>query len=164
MLRVSNPLVLRVSDKGLNFIAGFEGFVSHPYNDAAGHATIGYGHLIHYGPVTARDRLRYPAGISRAAALKLLRHDAARAEAGVREYVKRPLKQHEFDALVSFAFNCGVGALQHSTLLRHVNGRYGALSITDDFERWSHAGGVVLAGLLRRRKAEAALFCHGHYH
>jgi GH24 family phage-related lysozyme (muramidase) len=155
--------MLTISDKGLLFIASFEGFRSRPYNDAAGHATIGYGHLMHYGPVTAKDRARYPLGISRAAALKLLRSDAAKAEASVREYVtRRPFKQREFDALCSFTFNCGGGALAHSTLLLDVN-RHRDAAIRADFCRWSHAGGVTLAGLLRRRNAEADMFLHGTY-
>lgn len=159
---------MRLSDKGLAFIAGFEGFVARPYNDAASppNATVGFGHLLHYGPVTVRDRARYPFGISRTAALKLLRADVAKAEHAVNRNVTRPLGQGQFDALVSFTFNCGAGALEHSTLLREVNehlGAKGAHRIRADFMRWTHAGGIKLDGLVLRRQAEAHLYLNGVY-
>lgn len=159
-------LHMRLSDAGLRFIASWEGYRRWPYNDAAGFATIGYGHLLHYSPVNAWDRARYPFGLSVPAALALLRRDCAAAEAGVNQLVTRPLGQGQFDALVSFAFNCGTGGLAHSTLLVDVNrhlGPKGAPAIRADFERWCHAGGVVLPGLLRRREAEANLYLEGKY-
>lgn len=152
-----------ISDRGLAFIARFEGFVARPYNDAAGHATIGYGHLLHLGPVTVRDRIRYPLGLTKGAALKLLRTDAAKAEAGVNAALKVGVVQAQFDALVSFAFNCGVGALQNSTLLQDINGGARPPAIRADFMRWNHAGGRVVPGLTRRRQAEADLFLGSGY-
>ena len=149
-----------ISTRGLQFIANFEGYVPWPYNDPAGHATIGYGHLLHYGPVTRLDRLRYlPTGISKQSALMLLRSDAAKAETGVNAALTVGVVQEQFDALCSFAFNCGVGALQHSTLLADINsGKAAPEIIRADFMRWNHAGAVVLPGLTRRRAAEAKLF------
>ena len=103
-----------VSEKGLEFIGRFEGFRDMPYNDAAvpPNATIGYGHMIHRGPVTVNDRIRYKKGITQANALTLLRADAALAVYAVRRYCKVPLTQPQFDALVSFTFNCGAGAFE----------------------------------------------------
>lgn len=67
------------------------------------------------------------------------------------------LTQGEFDALVDFGYNVGVGALQHSTLLRLLNaGDYAAAAA--EFEKWDRAGGQVVAGLLRRRLAEKVEF------
>lgn len=147
-------------------IGAFEGYRRWPYNDAAGHATIGYGHLLHLGNVTARDRARYPLGLTRGPALRLLRRDCAAAESAVKRYVRRGLKQQAYDALVSFTFNCGGGALAHSTLLRDVNrplGEVTADKIRADFRSWSHAGGMELPGLVRRRLAEAELYLAGKY-
>jgi lysozyme len=153
----------KTSSAGLTFIGNFEGFVPHPYNDPAGHATIGYGHLLHYGPVNVQDRMRYYRGLTRAAGLKLLQADAAKAEHGVNTYLKVGVVQAQFDALVSFAFNCGVGALQHSTLLQDINNRATSAKIRADFGRWNHGGGHVIDGLTRRRTAEANLFLTGKY-
>jgi lysozyme len=150
----------KTSDKAVHFIASFEGFRSLPYNDPAGHATIGYGHLLHLGPVTAFDKKRYPHGISQPAAFKLLRKDIVRYADAVRANVKVKLYQHEFDALVSFAFNVGIGAFRSSTLLRHLNrGDYN--SVPKQLQRWVH--GRVIPGLVRRRKAEALMFSKGKY-
>lgn len=152
------------SDKGVQFIGSFEGYRRWPYNDAAGYATVGYGHLLHYSNVNAKDLLRYHTGLSVPAALKLLRKDCLVAERAVRQSVHTNLKQGAFDALVSFTFNCGAGALSSSRLLKLVNDhKYHSADITSAFVAWDHAGGVELPGLKRRRLAEANLFLTGKY-
>jgi lysozyme len=156
---------VNLSDKGLAFIGGWEGFVGHPYNDAAGNATVGFGHLIHVGPVTEADVQKWGT-LSRDAGLHLLRSDAALAEQAVNQLVTRPLGQGQFDSLTSFTFNVGRGGFQHSTLLQDVNRRLGpagAARLTADFLRWDHAGGVEIPGLRRRRESEARLFLQGDY-
>lgn len=147
-----------VSEKGLEFIARFEGCVLHPYNDPL-NATIGVGHLIHTGVVTAADNKKY-AGFTRADALALLKEDAAKAVAAVNS-LKVNLTQTQFDALVSFAFNCGAGALKGGVLRGLVSKNKNAAMNT--LALYNKAGGKVLAGLVRRRAAEAALFEHGSY-
>jgi lysozyme len=83
--------------------------------------------------------------------------DIAWAEGRVNADVHVPLTQGEFDALVDFVFNCGVGNFEHSTLLKLVNA--GDMNhAAGEFEKWDHCGGVVVAGLLRRRVAEDAEF------
>jgi lysozyme len=78
-------------------------------------------------------------------------------EDAVDRLVAVPLNQNQFDALVSYTYNCGVGALASSTLLKVLNqGKYDQVPI--QLARWVKAGGVTYAGLVRRRKAEAALF------
>lgn len=145
-----------LSDRGVAFIASFEGFRARPYNDPAGHATIGYGHLLHHGGVTNSDRAKWGT-ISQKGGKELLRSDARRFETAVRDLVDVGLNQNQFDALVSFAYNLGSGALAESTLLRKLNkGDYGGAR--REFSRWVYAGGVRLEGLVRRRKAEASLF------
>ena len=146
-----------LSENGLRFIAQWEAFVANPYNDAANHATIGYGHLMHEGPVTDADIRQYPNGITQNQAMGLLRQDAAIAEAAVRDNVTVALNQNQFDALASFTFNVGAGAFRGSTLLREVNaGNFDA--VPDQMGRWVNAGGRRLRGLENRRAAEGALF------
>lgn len=147
---------MRTSARGLGLIAEFEGIVLKPYNDAAGHATIGVGHLLHRGAVTDLDRRAF-LGFDREDAMKLLARDVRAAEAAVNRYVRVPINQHRFDALVSLTFNIGAGALLGSTLLAKLNqGDYPG--VPAQFMRWTRAGGRELAGLVRRRKAEVALW------
>ena len=151
-----------LSPDGAKFIARFEGFRSHMYNDAANHCTIGYGHLVHYGPINGSEPAEFRNGITEQQALDLLRQDAAKAVAAVRECVTVQLNQQQFDALVSFAYNEGGGALASSTLVKMLNqGHYDA--IPDQLGRWNKAGNQVLQGLVTRRAAEGALFTHGKY-
>lgn len=150
-----------VSQAGLNLIASFEGWRAQLYNDVANNATIGYGHLVHAGPISAADRAGpFGKGITQAQGLALLAQDAARMVAAVNQSVKVPLTQNQFDALVSFTYNVGVGAFQGSTLLKKLNaGDYAGAQA--QFAAWNKAGGQVVAGLVRRRAEEAALFGGG---
>jgi lysozyme len=151
-----------LSPKGAQFIAGFEGFRGNLYNDPVGHATIGFGHLVHLGPINGSEPAQFKKGLTRPQALALLRQDATPAATTVARCVKVPLTQAQFDALVSFTFNLGAGALQTSTLLRKVNAReFGA--VPAEFEKWVLASGRKLPGLVRRRTAEARLFTSGKY-
>ncbi|MGB2695190.1 MAG: lysozyme [Dehalococcoidia bacterium] len=147
----------RISDSGLQLIAGFEGLSLLLYNDPVGHCTIGYGHLVHRGPINGSEPAEFRRGITEARALELLRADAASAESAVNGAVQVPLNQHQFDALVSFVYNVGAGALQTSTLLRLLNsGDYDA--VPAQLARWTKASGVELPGLVRRRQAEGQLW------
>ncbi|MCB0871520.1 MAG: lysozyme [Solirubrobacterales bacterium] len=93
------------------FVADFEGFVSCPYADPAGHATIGYGHLLHYGPPTRADRRRWGC-ISEERALKILQRDLLESEQEVFERIgNAPVTHPMITALTSFAFNLGGGYL-----------------------------------------------------
>lgn len=151
------------SKRGVQFIAGWEGFRGQPYNDAANNATIGYGHLLHLGPVTQADTSKWGT-ISRSRALDLLAYDLKVAEAAVNGFVKPPFMfQWRYDAIVSFVFNVGAGAFEHSTLLKLLNGSYLRKGAADELLKWDHAGGHELPGLLNRRKAERRLFLYGRY-
>lgn len=150
---------MRLSGRGALFIAGMEGTVLHPYNDPAGYATIGIGHLLHKSPVTKADKLRWRR-FKAQDAIALLRRDVASCEAAVNR-VKVKLTQDQFDALVSFVFNVGIGAFTESTLLRELNaGHYNAAA--DQLLRWDKAGGRHLPGLTSRRIAERKLFLGRH--
>jgi lysozyme len=155
------PAHRKISDDGLALIAQFEGFVPYAYNDAAGHATVGYGRLLHMGPVTQADRDKYGTKsnpkVSRLQALEWLRRDTKVAEGAIRSTVRVPLRQQEFDALTSLAFNIGGGAFGSSTLVKELNkGHYRRAGL--QILRWNRAGGRVLLGLSRRRRAELDLY------
>ena len=140
---------MTISKAGLTLIKRHEGLRLRADYCAAGVLTIGYGST----GAHVKPRLV----ISEAEADALLLQDVARFEAGVLNAVKVPLTQGQFDALVSFAFNCGIGALQKSTLLRKLNaGNYDA--VPAELMKWTRAGGKVLPGLVRRRREEAALW------
>ena len=139
---------MHISDNGLDLIRRFEGLRLRAYLCPGGVWTIGYGHT---GPdVTPGHR------ISGEEAEALLRDDAARFDAGVGA-IAGTCTQGQHDALVSFAFNLGLGALMSSTLLKkHKAGdSEGAAA---EFGRWIHAKGKVLPGLVKRRVVEAQLY------
>lgn len=139
----------RTNQKGVDLIKGFEGLRLSPYKDPVGLLTVGYGHLVktgeHFGTLTEAE------------AETLLRADLHEAESAVERLVKAPLTDNQFAALVSFTFNCGGGNLGKSTLLKKLNAKdYAGASF--EFLKWNKAGGRVLAGLVRRRRAEMELF------
>lgn len=157
-------LAFDISRKGVDFIARWEGLEKNLYNDAAGHCTIGYGHLVHMGNCSGNEPANFQAGITQHEALAILRQDAQVAVKGVRNNVQAPLAQYEFDSLVSFTFNLGVGNLRRSTLLRRLNGGLFQRNLVPlEFQSWVYAGGTILQGLVSRRKSEAILFTYGRY-
>jgi lysozyme len=144
---------MKTGKEGIELIKAFEGFRGRKYYCAAGEPTIGYGHVILKG----EERL-HTATISEQEGELLLQRDLFKFEAHVKRLVKVRLTQPQFDALVSFAYNCGPANLERSTLLKKVNANPNDKSIAYEFSRWNKAGGKVLNGLTRRRKAEADLY------
>ena len=139
---------MKISANGIGLLIHFEGFRDKAYRDSGGVWTIGYGSTkgVHAGQRITRDQ----------AAIRLA-DDVAKAEADVSLLVNVPLTQGQFDALVSFVYNLGAGALARSTLIRRLNsGDYSGAA--DEFMKWVKAGGRRLQGLVRRRAAERALF------
>ena len=150
-----------VTDEGLALIKRFEGFSPTIYVCPGGWPTIGYGHVVREG-----ERERFAGGIDEPAAERCRFATASAktkprtcsaatplAERAVLRLIAVPLTDGQFDALVSFAFNLGGGALQRSTLRRKVNREEHAL-VPAEFMRWVWAGGRKLKGLVRRREAE----------
>ena len=136
------------SRAGLGLIQTFEGCKLSAYLCPAGVPTIGYGR-------TTGVKLGQTITQAQADAWLLEEYDGF--ERKVRALVKVPLTANQLGALVSFAYNVGTGALGSSTLLRLLNkGDYAGAAL--QFARWNKAGGRVLNGLPRRRKAEADLF------
>jgi lysozyme len=139
---------LRTSDAGIALIKRFESFCANLYRCPAGKPTIGYGHVILPGEQFGT--------ITEAEAIELLRRDLAIAEAAVRRLITIPLAQSQFDALVSFTFNAGEGALERSTLRQRINQRDWPKAASE-LRRWVHGAGKVLPGLVTRRDEEVAL-------
>lgn len=137
------------SQDGLALTEQFEGCRLTAYQDQVGVWTIGYGH-------TGKDVVS-GLTITQDQANALLASDIAGAAAFVNQAVTVALQQNEFDALVDFVFNLGRAAFAGSTLLKLLNaGNFE--SAAPQFALWDHAGGQVVAGLLRRRLAETAMF------
>jgi lysozyme len=151
-----------LSREGAAFVARFEGCILKLYDDPAGHCTIGVGHLVHHGRCNGSEPAEFRRGITRERAFALLQQDAAVAAAAIRQYVKVPLNQQQFDALCSFGFNCGAGAIKTATLTRRLNAREYA-AVPSELNRWVKAGGKTLPGLVKRRRAEGKLFAQGNY-
>lgn len=140
---------MKTSDKGIEFIIKEEGEVLHAYRCQAGVWTIGVGHT---GGVTPDMK------ITKEQSRQLLKADLCRFEKAVNETIKVPLRQCQFDALVSFSFNVGTQAFKTSTLAKKINDNAPYEEIREQFLRWNKAGGKVLAGLTSRRKREAKLY------
>lgn len=141
---------MKTSNEGLELIQKFEGFRAEAYICAGGKATIGYGH-------TAGVQLGDTISIEQAQ--MYLRHDVGDAEAAVDALIKVPLKQCQFDALVSFVFNVGSGHFSGSTLRRLINENCSDVGmIKKAFLMWVKSRGKVLPGLVKRREEEFALF------
>jgi lysozyme len=142
-----------MSADGLALVKEFEGLRLKAYKCPAAVWTIGYGHTSAAGaPIVSADML-----ISKENAEEILKRDMVQYEDGVRKFVKVDLTQGQFDALVDFAYNAGVGALAKSTLLKKVNAeKFDEVPV--EFMKWTKGGGKELPGLVRRRRAEVKLW------
>jgi len=139
---------MQYSLKGVALTESFEGCRLASYQDSVGVWTIGYGHThgVGSGQTCTQEQ-----------AQAWLEADMANAESAVNLYVKVVLTQGEYDSLVDFTFNLGSGNLHSSTLLKLVNENDMA-DAANEFAKWDRAGGMVVAGLLRRRLAEKTEF------
>jgi len=149
-----------LSEAGLNFILDEEGFVPYAYNDPAGHATFGVGHLIHLGRVTAADQAKWGTRANpkpRSFVMDVFEDDLIKYVNAVNDAVKVDKSQKMEDAMVSLCFNIGTGGFATSSVARRLNAgdRQGA---ADAFLLWDNPS------ILRpRRVRERALFLGGSY-
>lgn len=140
----------RLSDAGARLIENFEGFSARPYRDPVGVWTIGYGSTRGVGPSTPP--------VTRAQAHARLKREVDATYGAAINALGLPLNQNQFDALVSFVYNVGPGGVAASTTVgKHLRARRWRQA-ADALLAWNKAGGRVLAGLVRRRQAERALF------
>lgn len=154
---------MQMSENGLELLKQWEGFKSKMYKDSAGLPTIGVGHLLTKSELTSGKitinnvSVEYANGLTDQQILDLLSQDVDPAAAAVTARVKVTLSQNQFDALVSFTFNVGIGAFSGSTLLKVLNqGQYN--QVPDQLLRWNKAGGKVVPGLTNRRQNEIKLW------
>ena len=165
---------MKISERGLQLIKHHEGFRNKPYRCVAALWTIGYGHVLY------QDQAKIPSTAlgmveRKSYSLKpqdnriwsneeidaLLKRDLSRFELGVCKMLPNvPLRQGEFDALVSFSFNLGLGTFQRSTLRQKIlrNDKKGA---SQEILKYNKAGGKIVKGLVTRRNDEYQLFLRG---
>jgi lysozyme len=151
---------MKMSQEGIDaLLKKFEGCKLKAYRCPANVCTIGYGHTSAAGAPEVHDGMT----ITQKDADDILRRDLVKYETAVFGMVQQPLSQHQFDVLVDFAYNAGVGALKSSTLLKKVN----AAQFDDvpaELMKWTKGGGKVLPGLVKRRQAESAWWVSGEPH
>jgi lysozyme len=145
---------VKCSQEGLELIKKFEGCKLKSYKCPAGVWTIGYGHT---------EDVKEGDIVSPQEADKLLRADVFKFEEYVADNVTVKLTQNQFDALVTWTFNLGVGNLRNSTMLKKLNNA-DYTSVPFEMKRWNKAGGKTLDGLVRRRQAESLLFESKEWH
>ena len=148
----------QISQHGLAKLKQWEGLKTKAYKDAGGVWTIGYGHTAMAGsPVPYQSQV-----ITAAEAENILLKDLVQYEAAIENNVNVKLNDNQFAALVSFAFNVGIGAFKNSTLLKKLNqGNFDA--VPTELMKWTKAGGKKLQGLVNRRQAEGYLWMEGAY-
>ena len=145
---------MKLNKEGADLIKAFEGCKLKAYQCSAMKWTVGFGNTFYEdgkpvmpGHVITQEKADQ--------LFELIANDFA---GKVTKLVTANVTPNQFGALVSFAYNCGIANLQKSTLLKKVNANPNDLTIKDEFAKWNKAGGKVLAGLTRRRDAEANLY------
>ena len=148
LLLATGMVLMNLGYNGTKILKFFEGCRLTAYQDSVGVWTIGYGHTkgVYDGMTITQEE-----------AEQMLLTELEEYEGYVEKYVTVPLTQNQFDALVVWVYNLGPTNFRNSTLLKELNsGNYTAAG--KEITRWNKAGGKVLAGLVRRREAEAKLF------
>jgi lysozyme len=154
---------MRIDQAGIDFIKDAEGVKPFVYLDVAGLPTIGAGHLLTLDELTSGKIMidgyayKYHEGLSDNIIDRLLMRDLHIAELAVKTNVKVDLNQHQYNALVSFVFNVGIGAFKKSTLLKWLNdGGYD--KVPAQMRRWVFSAGQQIKGLKNRREEEIELW------
>ena len=144
----------KITEQGIAMIHHFESCRLTAYQDVKGIWTIGWGNTQYENGISVKRGDK----ITQQRADQLFSTILSRFTSGVLAMLRTTLNDNQFSALVSFAYNCGIGALSRSTLLKKVNANPLDVTIRDEFMKWNKAGNVVVKGLTRRRKAEADMY------
>lgn len=148
---------MRTSEQGLELIKHFEGLRLEAYRDSVSKITIGYGTTYYPdGTLVAEGDT-----CTKEEAEQFLLTNLIEFEECVDKLVTVDLKQHQFDALVSFCYNLGCASLKRSTLLKVINANPNSFAIPVEFNKWVNAGGKKLKGLVARRLCESVLYATG---
>lgn len=142
---------MTVSQKGLDLVKQFEGLRLNAYLDSVNVPTIGYGTTVYPNG----NKVKIGDVCTKEEAETYLRTDINRRAAAVGEI---GVNQNQFDAILSFCYNLGLGAWNKSTLRKKILANKNDPTIETEFNKWNKAGGKVLAGLVKRRQAEADLY------
>ena len=148
LLAITIGILMKLGERGTEILKYFEGCKLTAYQDSVGVWTIGYGHTkgVFDGMTITQEE-----------AEQMLLTELEEYEGYIENMVTVPLTQNQFDALVVWIYNLGPTNFKNSTLLKELNaGNYNAAG--QEITRWNKAGGKVLAGLVKRREAEAELF------
>ena len=148
LLAITIGILMKLGERGTEILKYFEGCKLTAYQDSVGVWTIGYGHTkgVYNGMTITQEE-----------AEQMLLTELEEYEGYIEDMVTVPLTQNQFDALVVWIYNLGPTNFKNSTLLKELNaGNYNAAG--QEITRWNKAGGKVLAGLVKRREAEAELF------
>jgi lysozyme len=146
----------------INLIKSFEGLELKPYHGSADPPTIftiGYG-TIKYPPYYMQGKLVALSDpvITELQAEDFLRYDVTQKTSAIDPLLRDDLTANQFGALISFTYNLGEGALKQSTLRKKVNKNPADTTIRGEFMKWVYANGKIVAGLKKRRTAEADLY------
>lgn len=139
---------------GYDLIQSFEGLELKAYKDSVGIWTIGVGNIVY------EDGTKVKQGdtITKERARSLFESTACQFAFKVNKVIKKPLTQNQFNALVSLAYNIGLGAFEKSTILKLVNNNPNDANIAKEFLKWKFAGGKEIKGLLNRRIKESSVY------
>ncbi len=151
--------ITAISNECLKLIQNYERLRLKAYQDSVEVWTIGIGTTRYPNGV----RVKKGDSITKTQAWDFLWFDLAIFMQKVDTYTTDIITQGQYDALVSFTYNLGVSNFKTSTLLKKVNNNPNDPTIHDEFLKWKFAGGIELAGLLKRRNAEAYLYSNGKY-
>lgn len=147
-----------ISWRGVQFIAGFEGYIGHVYDDGTGVMTVGYGHIENVpGNGWWVPGQKHAGVLSQPEAMRLLKEDLNKHYSPYVRALHLPLSQNKFDALVSFIYNVGPGAIGPGSGVGSALRRYAWAVAGYRMLEWNKAGGQTLPGLVRRREAERSL-------
>jgi lysozyme len=153
-------ITIPIMSSAENLIKEFEGEYLDAYLDPVGIPTIGFGTIYNYDakrPVQLGDK------IDKDTAIRFLRTECGKIIPQIKKLVRVPINQNQLDALTSFVYNVGIGALRNSTLLKLLNEGKPKTEVAEQFLRWNKATNpqgvlITLPGLTRRRIAEKSLF------
>ena len=148
-------LLISTNVKAEELIAKFEGLKLDAYPDTGGIWTIGYGST--RNPFTG-DAVKQGDQISKDTALSWLKKEIEQKTAGIKKLVKVPINDNQLTAITSLSYNIGIGAFQHSTLLKLLNQNAPKIQVADQFLRWNKVNGKEVLGLTKRRQLERELF------
>ena len=146
-----------ISKKCIDLVKDFEGFSAKAYPDPATGAepiTIGYGSTRY----ADGSKVKMGDVVTNLEAQRLLLLDLERRYNAIKNWLPYNINQNQIDAVVSFAYNCGIGAFEKSTLRKKIWANPNDPAIRDEFMKWVRAGGKIMKGLRRRRSAEAKLY------